>query len=152
MKLEDSKWVWAYIQWQARHGTLAAPLIAIGLLLIWHLIRRTRCVEGGYREILQSQKRSQIRQPGSAIARSCVVVSLVFTLVYLGTAPSIADTSIETDHRVQYERLANPSQTWDEIEAARTQIKSDESLMAELRAEIAERDRQIAEQESWQEQ
>jgi len=147
MHLDDSKWVWAFIQWQAHHGALAAPLIAVGVLLIWHLIRRARRVEGGYREILRSQKRSQIRQAGKVVARSCVVASLVFSLVYLRATPTVADTSMETYHRVHYERLVNPSHTWDEIKAATDQIKSDESLMTELRAEIAERNRQIAEQE-----
>ncbi len=60
--------------------------------------------------------------------------------------------SMETYYRVHYERLVNPSHTWNEIEAATAQIKSDERLMTKLRAEIAERNRQIAEQESWREQ
>ena len=60
----------------------------------------------------------------------------------------VAD-SMETYYRVHHERLVNPSHTWDEIEATTVQIKSDESLMTKLKAEIAERNRKIAEQESW---
>jgi len=151
VKLEDSKWGWAFIQWQAHHGPIAAPLIVVGVLLIWHLILRARRFEGGYRKILRSQKRGQIRLAGNVVARSCVVASLVFSLVYLGATPTVAE-SMETYHRVHYERLVNPSQTWEEIAAASAQIKSDESLMTRLKAEIAERNRQISEQESWLEE
>ena len=61
------------------------------------------------------------------------MASLVFSLVYLRATPTVADTSMETYHRVHYERLVNPSHTWDEIKAATDQIKSDESLMTEPR-------------------
>jgi hypothetical protein len=151
MQLADSKWVWAFIQWLAHHGAFVAPLIAVGILLIWHLIRRARRFEGGCREMLRSQKRSQIRQAGNVVARSCVVASLVFSLVYLGSTPIVAD-SMETYYRVHHERLVNPSHTWNEIEVATSQIKSDESLMMKLKAEIAERNRQIAEQEKWRDE
>lgn len=117
-----------------------------GVLLIWHLIRQARRVEGGYRKVLRFRKRSQIRQAGNVVARSCVVASLVFSLVSLGATPTVAD-SVETYHRAYYECLSSVSYSWSKIEAATAQIKSDESLMTRLRAEIAKRNRQIAEHE-----
>lgn len=151
LKLDDSKWRWALIQWQTHHGPLVAPLIAVGALLVWHLRLRARRLEGAYREILRSRKRSQIRLAGYAVARSCVVASLFFFLVYLGATPSVA-RRMETYHRVHCERMVDPSHTWGEIAAASAEIRSDEVLMTRLKAEIAERNRQISEQEGWLDQ
>ncbi len=151
LKLDDSKWRWAFIQWQVHHGPLVAPLIAVVVLLICHLRLRARRLEGAYREMLRSRKRRQIRLAGYAVARSCVVASLVFFLVYLAATPPVANR-METYHRVHYERMVDPSYTWDEVAAASAEIRSDEMLMTRLKAEIAERNRQIAEQESWLEQ
>jgi hypothetical protein len=148
MQIADAKWVWAFIQWQAHNGACAALLIVVGMLLIWHLIRGARRFEGGCRDILRCQKRSQIRQAGNVITRSCVVASLVFSLFYLGSTPIVAN-SVDLYYRIHHERLVNPSHIWDEIEVATAQIKSDESLMMNLKADIAERNRKIAEQESW---
>jgi hypothetical protein len=148
MQLSDSKWTWALIQWQAHHGALACPLIAAGMLLLWDLIRQIRRFSGGYREILRSHKRSQIRRASHVVTRSCVVASLVLSLVYLSTAPIVAH-SMETHHQVYHERLINPLLIWNEIEVVTAQVESDDSLMAKLKAEIAERNREIAEQEEW---
>jgi hypothetical protein len=135
-----SKWVWAFIQWQTHYGAIFAPLMAIGMLLIWHLRRRARRFEGGYREIFRSQKRSQIRQAGKVIASSCAVAALVFSLVYLSSTPIVAD-GMERYYQVHHKRLVNPSHGHDEREVATAQVKSDESLMTKLKAEIAERNR-----------
>lgn len=148
MELSDSKWTWALIQWQAHHGALACPLIAVGTLLLWHLIRRARRFADGYREILQSHKCSQIRQAGQIATRSCIVTAFVFFGVYLITAPVVAN-QLERGFRVQHERLVDPLHAWTELELTMEQVKSDDVFMARLKAEIAERKRQLAQQEEW---
>ena len=130
MQLTDAKWTWALIQWQAYQGTIITPLIAIGILLLWHMIRRARSFKDGYRAILRFHKRSQIRHAGSAIAGSCAVMSLVILAVYLSSAPIVADRA-ETYYRVHHEHLINPSHTWNEINVATAQIKADDTLVSE---------------------
>jgi hypothetical protein len=143
LNLKGSKWVWAFIQWKVHYGEIAALLVAVGLLLVWHLIRQAHRVEGGFREILRSQKRSQIRQAATVVAKSCAVASLVFSLAYLVATPALAD-SMESYHQINYELLVNPSHARNELKGLRAQITSDESLMARFNAEIERRNQSIA--------
>ncbi len=39
MSLGNSKGTWALIQWQAHHGAIVAPMLAVCVLLVWHTIR-----------------------------------------------------------------------------------------------------------------
>ncbi len=84
-----------------------------------------------------------IRHAGNVVAGSCGVASLFFFLVYLAATPNVADLT-ETYYQVHYKRMMNPQYTWKEMEEASEQIRSDESVMAKLNAEIEERNRQIA--------
>jgi hypothetical protein len=148
MKLEDSRWTWAFIQWQAHHGPVVTPLMAVVILLAWHLIRQSRQIEGGLRQIFRSGKRREIRLCGTSVAGSCGIASIFFSLLYLGTTPTVSDM-MNTFHRVHYERMARPSLAWEEIAETTVLVKSDEKTMAKLHAEIDERNRRIAEQEAW---
>ncbi len=151
MKLEDSAWAWAFIQWLTHQGPVVAPLMAVVILLFWHLIRRSRQVEGGLRQIIRSQKRREIRLAGLTIAGSCTVASILFLLLYLGTTPTVADM-MNTYHRVHYERMAHPSLAWKEVAETTALVRSDQKTMTRLQAEIEERNRQIAEQEARQDE
>jgi hypothetical protein len=151
MKLEDSSWTWAFIQWQAHDGPVVAPLMAVVILLAWHVIRQSRQVEGGLRQIFRSGKRRAIRLTGMSVAGSCSVASIFFLLLYLGTTPTVADM-MNTFHRVHYERLARPSLAWEEIAETTVLVKSDEKTMSKLQAEIDERNRELAEQEAWEDE
>jgi hypothetical protein len=124
MRLEDSRWAWAFIQWQARHGEVVTPLIAVAILMIWHLMRRARRVEGGLRRILRSQKRCELRLSGMCAAGSCIVASLFFLLPYLGMAPAVADM-LDARDRIHYERMARPSHAWEEIREMSAKVRSD---------------------------
>ena len=145
--LEHSKSTWAFIQWQAYHGAIVASFITVGILLIWHALRRARRLEGGLRRILGSEKRIQIRRGGNVAAKSCAVASLLFFLVYLAVAPTFADLT-ETYYQAHYTRMTNPADLWKEMAEVERQIRSDESVMAKLNAEIEKDKRQIAEQEA----
>ena len=149
MVLEQSKSTWAFIQWQAHHGAIVASLTAVGILLIWHTLRRARRLEGGLRRILASEKRIQIRRAGNVAAKSCAVAALLFFLVYLAAAPTFVDVA-DTYYEVHCNRLANPAGTWKEMKEVDRQIRSDESVMAKLNAKVEEDKRQLVEQEAWQ--
>jgi hypothetical protein len=147
MKMDDSLWVWAFIQWQAYHGPLVAPIIAVVIAMVWHLIRRAGRVEGGLRQILRSQKRNELRRSGKSVAGSCLVAALMFLALYLGTTPPVADL-LDTYDRVHLARIARPAtQAWDEIAEITKEIRVDKETMARLQAEIDELNRELAKQE-----
>jgi hypothetical protein len=150
MNLEDSKWLWAFMQWQAHLGAVIAPLIAVVLLLTWSSVRRTRRGEGGFLQILGCQKRQQIRLSGDIVVRSCVVASLVFLLLYLATTPRVA-VVMDAYYREHYNRLADPSYLRGEVAEVKAQIRSDEKTLERLQAEIDERNRKLTEQRSREE-
>ncbi|MBN1853206.1 MAG: hypothetical protein JW829_10800, partial [Pirellulales bacterium] len=150
MQMDDSRWAWAFIQWQAHHGPVVAPIIAVVIVMVWHLIRRAGRVEGGLRQVLRSQKRSELRQSGKSVAGSCLVTAFIFLAMYLGTTPLVVDM-MDTYHRVHYARVTRPAQAWEEIAELTAEIKADKETMARLQAEIDEQNRQIAEQAAWQE-
>ncbi len=151
MHLEDSKWTWAFIQWQAHRGGMMTPLIAISVLMFWQLLRSARRVEGGLRQLLRTQKRIQICRIGNSIACSCMVASIAFSLHYLAVAPGVVEL-MDRYYLVHYERIVNPSHFHEEIAEAMAVIRSDEKLMDRFQAEIDERNREIAEREAWLEE
>ena len=141
---EHAKSLWAVIQWQLYHGAIVASLIAVGILVVWHTLRRARRLEGGLRRILASEKRIQLRRAGNTAAKSCAVASLFFFLVYLAVVPTFVDVA-DTYYQVHCNRLADPAGTWKEMKEVDRQIRSDESVMAKLNAEVEEDRRQMAE-------
>lgn len=149
MKMDDSRWVWAFIQWQAYHGPLVAPVIAVAIVMAWHLLRRAGRVEGGLRQILRSQKKSELRQSAKSVAGSCLVATLLFLALSFGTTPPVADM-MDTYYRVHYTWMVRPAQAWEEIAELTVEVRADKETMARLQAEIDERNRQLAEQEAWQ--
>ena len=137
MKMDDSSWAWAFIQWQVYNGPLVAPIIAVVMVMVWHLIRRAGRIEGGVRQILRSQKRSELRQSGKSVAGSCLVAALIFLVLYLGTTPPVAD-KMDTYHRVHYARMARPADAWKEIAELTVEIRANKETMARMQAEIDE--------------
>lgn len=137
MKLDDSSWAWAFIQWQVYHGPLVAPIIAVVFVMVWHLIRRAGRIEGGVRQILRSQKKIELRQSGKSVAGSCLVAALIFLVLYLGTTPPVAD-KMDTYHRVHYARMARPADAWKEIAELTVEIRANKETMARMQAEIDE--------------
>jgi septal ring factor EnvC (AmiA/AmiB activator) len=149
--MDDSRWAWAFVQWQANHGPCVAPIIAMVIAMVWHLIRRAAQIEGGLRQILRTQKRNEIRRSGKSVAGSSLVAALIFLALYFGTTPPIAN-KMDAHHRVQYARLAQPAQAWQEIAEITKGIRADKKTMVRLQAEIDEWNRQLAEQEARQEE
>ncbi|HWL10485.1 MAG TPA: hypothetical protein VNQ76_18920 [Planctomicrobium sp.] len=147
MKLSDSKWIWAFIQWLIHYGPAFVPIIAVIILMVWQLIRRARQVEGGLSQILRSQKRSELRQVCHPVVKSCVVVALVFLAFHLGIASTVPD-KMDAYYRVHSVRIAEPMRVWDDIIKQMGEIRADEETMARLQANVDERNRQFAEQEA----
>ena len=145
MHLEEFAWTWAFLQWLGRRGAVAGPCVAMAVLFVWSWIRRARLSERGLRTTLRFDKRRETGQSAMTVARSCVVMSLVAVIVYCSTAPAVADIS-DTYHRVYYERLADPAQTWREVDQVTRDVRSDRTTMVRLQAEIDEHNRRIAEQ------
>ncbi len=149
MKMDDSSWASAFIQWQAYHGPLVAPIIAVVIVMVWHFIRRARRDEGGLRQVLRSQKRIELRQSGPSVAGSCLVASLIFLALYFRTTPPVSDM-MDTYYRVHHTRMVRPDLAWDEIAELTVEVKADKETTARLQAEIDERNRQLAEQKAWE--
>lgn len=147
LNLENSDWKWAVLQWQFHNGAFAIPFMALALLLLWFLIRQAGTVDGGLRQMLRSRKIQCLKLAAGIAAGSCFTAALVFLLFYLGATPPVAD-SMDNNRRVQYERLANPAQAWEEIGKASRQIRSDARLMTRLQAEVDEQNHQRVEQEA----
>lgn len=147
IKVDDSRWTWAFIQWQAHYGPLVAPVIAAVIAMVWHLIRRARRVEGGLRQILRSQKRSEAFQSGKSVASSCLIAALFCLALYFGATPPIADI-MDSYYRVRHARMVRPDRVWEEIAELTVEVNADKETMARLQAEIDERNRQHAEQKA----
>lgn len=149
MKMEDSRLAWAFIQWQAYHGALVAPIVAVFILIVWHLIRRSSRVEGGLRQMLRSQKRIEVCQLGKSVASSCLTAALICLGLYSGTTPPVVNM-MDTYYRVHRARMVRTDQAWEEIAELTVEVNADKETMARLQAEIDERNRLVAEQKAWE--
>ncbi len=145
MKMEEARWAWALIQWLSHHGPVVAPLMAVVIVMVCHLIRRAVRVEGGPRQILRSQKRCELRQSGKTIASSCVVAAVVFLALYLAATPPVVDM-MDNYHRVHFARMTQPARAWEEIAERTVEVRADKETMSRLQSEIDDRNRRIAEQ------
>ncbi len=145
MRPKASDWFWAFLQWQIHRGALVGTFAAVAVLLAWHAIAQSKSSAGGFREILRSQKRHHLSQASAIIAESALIVSLVCLLPYLATSPAFVDSAMAKHHK-ERERVVNAPYAWNELESAIAQIKADETVMTRLKNEIAEPDREAAEQ------
>ncbi|MDF1746875.1 MAG: hypothetical protein P1V19_24505, partial [Gimesia sp.] len=143
MHAQDSDWLWALMQWHTHFGPLIAPFVAVGILLVWQTIRRSRALPGGFREMLRPWK--YIRQDSKLVAKSCLVSSMMFLLIYLCVYPSIA-SAMEVKYHSDYENLVDFTKIQNELTKLTAEVKSDESLMDQLRADVEESNRKTAEQ------
>ncbi len=143
IQAKRADWFWALMQWHTHFGPLIAPFVAVGILLFWQTIRRTRALPGGIREMLRPWK--YIRQDSKLVAKSCFVSSMIFLLIYLSVYPSIA-TTMEVKYHSDYENLVDLTKIQNEFTKLTAEVKSDESLMDQLRADVTESNRRIAEQ------
>ena len=148
LNLNDSQWTWALIQWHIYEGLRIAILLTILILLSWYLIRRARRCEGGFRAMIRTQKRNLIRETGFLISKSFVVASITFSLFYLAATPSVVE-DMDHNYLIEHERMANPDHILNEVKTITAEVKSDQAIMMKVRAEVAEINRQIAEQEKW---
>ncbi len=123
MDLGSAKWTWAFVQWLLHDGAFWTPLIAVAGLLLWYAIRRARRFAGGVCRMLRTEKRTHIRLSGNEAARSCLVCTLVFFLLYLAVAPTLVKT-METYCQVHRERMMDPARTWQEMADACDQIET----------------------------
>ena len=126
------------IRWQAFHAPVLTPLAAVTLLLIWQLFRNARTPREGADSVPTLVQRLRVRSAGTYVARTSLVASLLFLLVYLAVAPPMVHQMNDWWQR-QYPRLADPSHDWQELNAEMDLIRSDKSFMVKLREEAAKR-------------
>ena len=144
LKLTDSNWAWAFVQWQAHNGPVISPLIAIAILLAWHWFEQARRTDSGFRPIFQSQIKHQLVQSGRLAAGSSLTVSILMLGLYLAMTPATVD--LMDNHFVRGTRfLQQPAQTWQTIAQMKEDIKADQEIMKRLEAEIEQQNPQSAE-------
>lgn len=148
MKSQGANWTWALIQWHTFLGPLTAPFVVMGILLLWHTIKRTRSMPGGLREMLRPWK--HIRQDSSLVAKSCLVSSLIFLLFYLWVYPTIA-IAMDAKYHDEHETLVNPMKIQNEYAKLTAQVKSDRTLMDQITVDVEETNRITAEQKQMRE-
>lgn len=151
LNLEDSNWTWALIQWHTHKGVRFTVVLTLLILIGWSFFRQARSLEGGYRELFRAQKRTFIRETGYLVSSSFVVAAITFSLFTLATTPSIV-ADRDRKYLLEYPLLANPLQISNEVKTLTFVVKSDESTMLKLKAEIAESNRERAEHEKWLEE
>lgn len=146
LQLDEAKWSWCLIQWQAHRGAVVASIGAVAILLTWQCVRRARRTAGGMRQVLRSDVRREVRRAGLSVSGSCLVASVVFLLTYFGATPTFAELKGNSD-QVWFDRMRHPARAWDELAALTAEVRAEPQTMQRLQAEIDAFDRSLAEQE-----
>lgn len=139
-----SAWDLSLLQWLARSGPLVSAVIAALILVFWQVIGCRWSSEGGQERSLRSLGSSIVLQSCMSISSSCVCVSLISLMLYLGTTPTVAD-AMDSQYQQYRSRMVDPEQAWKELEDHVAEVRNDKETMDRLITEIDERNRRLAE-------
>ncbi|QDT44336.1 hypothetical protein Pan241w_44450 [Gimesia alba] len=138
--LDNSPLTRAWLVWYWEAGELFTVLISVTILLTWYLKRQSKLLTGGLTELLQTRLRIELRNAGRLIAKSCVLVALLFSLIYLAVIPPFLMSSGKQLHK-NYRHLTDPHFANESIESLYAEMKADSALQDQLRKQASE-DRQ----------
>lgn len=125
-------WLFSLLQWDAYHGFYAGMVLSLLSLPVLLMFRLSRATPGGFRQLLRQRKIESLRLTAATAARSLVLAGMGALLVYLATVPAHIDER-EAYYQRHYSRLADPLAARREIETEIAAIRSDATLMVELR-------------------
>jgi hypothetical protein len=132
LRMQKHPWLWSLLQWDAYSGFAAGLTLTLLTLAAWTAWRYSRAAPGGFREILRHGKLGLVRQLGSVAARTLIAPGLAALLVYLTAVPSLIDQN-EAKYDLHVTRLSDPAAARREIDAEIAAIRTDATLMDELR-------------------
>ncbi|MCA9015652.1 MAG: hypothetical protein KDA77_10010, partial [Planctomycetaceae bacterium] len=135
--------VWLVWYWEA--GELFTVLISVTILLTWYLKRQSKLLNGGLTELLQTRLRIELQNAGRLIAKSCVLVALLFSLVYLAVIPAFLMSSGKVLHK-NYRHLTDPYFANESIQSLYAEVKADSALQDQLRKQAIESRQRVMEQ------
>lgn len=122
--------VWLVWYWLA--GELFAVFFSLTFLLLLYLKRQSRNIAGGFPQLLQNRKRITLHRAALTLSKSCAVVALLFSLVYLAVTPEFLKSS-ERQILKNYRILTDANFDQKETEALQTEIEADPIVMDRIR-------------------
>lgn len=150
LKLEDSPWLWSILQAEMYQAHLIAILLSAGLIFFWQLVRRGKKNEEDESERNDSRKlRQRLHDASTAVLRSCLIASALFSLIYLAAIPDVSRL-MDRQYSEKYQRLVDPSYLHEKIDGITEEIENDQRLMKQFQQEIDEQNREIAEREAFE--
>lgn len=93
--------------------------------------------------------RQRLHDASTAVLRSCLIASALFSLIYLAAIPDVSRL-MDRQYSEKYQRLVDPSYLHEKIDGITEEIENDQRLMKQFQQEIDEQNREIAEREAFE--
>ncbi|WP_417388153.1 hypothetical protein [Gimesia sp.] len=136
-QLIDSPWICAWLLWYWNDGELFAVGLSLLFLLLWYLKIRSKTLEGGFTELLQTRKRCELHSLSRMMAKMCLMSALFFLLIYLATLPEMIQPripKIQDDLQLMTHSSRNQQRYTDFI----VEVRSEKPLLNQFKQEIRE--------------
>ncbi len=132
LKLNQSSYQWAYLQWTWHKGEIFAVLLSLFFLFSWSLKRVSVKQE---KESNSDSVTDRYRRATLMTARSCLATLLILTTVYFAVAPVVIvaqDRKLENE----YQPLLKPKLLKADFDQIKSEIQADQKMIKQYREEI----------------
>ncbi|MCX7428117.1 MAG: hypothetical protein NTW96_21115 [Planctomycetia bacterium] len=131
MPFYGGEWAWVALQWTLYGGAYWTLLVWAGLLVAWH--RRKARKASRQTDSAIPNLRRRVGSLLGTLGRPSLATSVLLLIVYLSLAPGVLQ-QIEDDFQQKMAFARYPEAHWAEVEQAVQTVRSDEQVMATLRA------------------